>query len=380
LKKKFPQVGKMLTLTRASLYALLATAATTCRASTCGSVIKSISFPPGADVPYVEDDVQRDWAKTTFVDGYWGDQGTDGDNNERATVGDGALNLLMPAGCIKKACAMQVKSILPEASDSATLSYRVKFSDDFDWVKGGKMPGLCGAKCQTGCKEVSGLDGWSSRMMWRPCAWPPNQGGAEPCSGGKLAAYVYNMDKTHHCGDDIDLALDGQLFVPTPGEWIDVVSHIAMNTAPPPGGSPAFVRDGVLRMWANGVLVIDRTDMAWRQFDDVGIDTLYLSVFYGGGSPSFAPPKDNTISFADFEVRHGECSPEQAGPEDTCGDGTCAADADYQPKARQPASRKMGTPPTAAPTVPPAAAPVATGERARREGRKPRKPRKPRSS
>jgi hypothetical protein len=49
----------------------------------------------------------------------------------------------------------------------------MRFGPNFEWVRGGKLPGLCGAECLTGCKEVSGLDGFSARHMWRPCVWPP---------------------------------------------------------------------------------------------------------------------------------------------------------------------------------------------------------------
>ena len=60
----------------------------------------------------------------------------------------------------------------------------MKFGPEFDWVRGGKLPGLCGAECLTGCKEVSGLDGFSSRHMWRPCVWPPEHADNEiNCKG-----------------------------------------------------------------------------------------------------------------------------------------------------------------------------------------------------
>lgn len=36
--------------------------------------------------------------------------------------------------------------------------------------RGGKLPGLCGAECVTGCDPVDGLTGWSARHMWIECA------------------------------------------------------------------------------------------------------------------------------------------------------------------------------------------------------------------
>jgi hypothetical protein len=66
-------------------------------------------------------------------------------------------------------------------------------------------------------------------------------------------------------------------------------------------GSPKspknFKRDGVLQTWLEGpgfgpLLVLDKQDMAWRQYNNVSIDTLYFSVFFGGSSPSFMARKD----------------------------------------------------------------------------------------
>ena len=60
-------------------------------------------------------------------------------------------------------------------------------------------------------------------------------------------------------------------------------------------------RDGKLQTWLQGpgfepVLVVDKHDMGWRVFNNVTIDTLYFSVFFGGSSPTFQARKD--------EVRH----------------------------------------------------------------------------
>lgn len=123
----------------------------------------------------------------------------------------------------------------------------MKFGPDFDWVRGGKLPGLCGARCLTGCKEVTGLDGFSSRQMWRPCVWPPEHEDNEiHCDGGKIVAYVYHMNKTHWCGDDFEYSNDlwsriystnrepvvpKNFFQPQPDEWYTVWSHVKMNTA-----------------------------------------------------------------------------------------------------------------------------------------------------
>ena len=49
---------------------------------------------------------------------------------------------------------------------SVTFAYSVFFPSDFEWVKGGKLPGLYGGR--TGCSGGDAADDcFSTRMMWR---------------------------------------------------------------------------------------------------------------------------------------------------------------------------------------------------------------------
>jgi hypothetical protein len=123
----------------------------------------------------------------------------------------------------------------------------MKFGKNFDWVNGGKLPGLCGADCLTGCKETNGLEGFSSRHMWRPCVWPPEHPDNQiNCTGGKLVAYVYHMYKQHWCGDDYEFEnqiwdrtyrtkrlpkVQKSFFQPKADEWYTIWSHVKMNQA-----------------------------------------------------------------------------------------------------------------------------------------------------
>jgi hypothetical protein len=319
-----------MTIAALALGALVALAASTHAQQTCDRLWKHIDFGAhdGA-VEYTESRAEVDWLPASYMDGYYGDPSTKGSTNERAfirsdaAVGN-ALEVRLPKGCVGTSCAFQVKSLLPMALESATLSYKVKFGPKFDWVRGGKLPGLCGARCLTGCKEVTGLDGWSSRNMWRPCVWPPEHPTkALKCKGGKLAAYVYHMFKDHWCGDDFVFespafaakATDGKdfsFFQPDPEKWYTIQTHVRMNTAGDPGDPTEFLTNGVLRTWLDGELVVDKTEMAWRQFNNVTIDTMYFSVFYGGSNPTFEAKKDETIRFADFKIYEGECLPNAA--------------------------------------------------------------------
>lgn len=54
--------------------------------------------------------------------------------------------------------------------NSVLLTYEVAFDADFDWVKGGKLPGLRGGPDVDGCSggdAALGQNCFSSRLMWR---------------------------------------------------------------------------------------------------------------------------------------------------------------------------------------------------------------------
>ncbi len=54
--------------------------------------------------------------------------------------------------------------------DSVILSYEIAFDQNFDWVKGGKLPGVRGGPDPDGCSGGNASTGatcFSSRLMWR---------------------------------------------------------------------------------------------------------------------------------------------------------------------------------------------------------------------
>ena len=52
-------------------------------------------------------------------------------------------------------------------ADSMHLRYAVRFPPGFNFVKGGKLPGLYGGVGNTGRRIPTGEDGFSARVMWR---------------------------------------------------------------------------------------------------------------------------------------------------------------------------------------------------------------------
>lgn len=157
---------------------------------------------------------------------------------------------------------------------SATLTYRVRFPVGFEFVKGGKLPGLYGGtEPFSGGSHNSG--GWSTRLMWRA-------GGA-----GEIYAYIAGVS-----GYGLDLGR-GNFVWPADGKWHTVSLHDVLNTPGQPNGEAVLSLDGKIVVDATG---LDITDT------ETPISGLFFSSFYGGHDPSWAPSAEMHIDFTGFSV------------------------------------------------------------------------------
>lgn len=166
--------------------------------------------------------------------------------------------------------------------DELYCAYDVRFATDFNFVRGGKLPGLVGGRANTGGNKPNGTDGWSARMMWR--------------SRGDVVQYVYHPDQPTEFGEDFPWNLGGQRAF-RPGNWHRVEHRIVMNR---PGQ-----RDGIVQGWFDGALALDRRDVRFRHVDTFAIDAFYYSTFFGGSDPSWAPSKDERVDFDQFVIATG---------------------------------------------------------------------------
>lgn len=163
------------------------------------------------------------------------------------------------------------------------VSYDVKFSYDFDFVRGGKLPGLCGYNrtqepkdgCNTGGGFPTGYDGWSARGMWR--------------EDGKMENYVYHADQFYEYGDDEYWSKKAQ-----PGKWHTIQHRVVLNTV--------GEANGIVEAWLDGEKVLSSNTMLYRKTADIGINLFYFSTFYGGADPSWAPSSDQYIYFDNFRI------------------------------------------------------------------------------
>ena len=173
-----------------------------------------------------------------------------------------------------------VARLLPEDTSKACLRYRLRFEDGFEFVRGGKLPGLYGGEAPSGGEEVDGTKGFSMRLMWRRDG------------EGEVYAYVANKNS------DYGASIGRGNWTFEPGRWVEIQEEIILNE---PGAA-----DGIVRLWVDGRQVIEQRDLVYRTVDGVGIDGLMFSTFFGGSSPKWASPKDQSIAFDGFELFAGE--------------------------------------------------------------------------
>lgn len=166
---------------------------------------------------------------------------------------------------------------------AAELRYTLRFNQDFDFVKGGKLPGLCGGpENVSGGRPADGANGFSARLMWR--------------RDGRGEAYVYHKNQPEKYGESFPFPEDFRF---PPGKPVQVRIAVVMNT----GGK----RDGTLRVWTTlpgqgERLVVERTDMEWRSAETFNVDSLYFETFHGGNDSSWAPTRPCYAEFTGFEV------------------------------------------------------------------------------
>ncbi len=165
------------------------------------------------------------------------------------------------------------------------VEYKVMFPVGFDFVKGGKLPGLCGGNSPAGGKTSDGSDGFSARIMWR--------------EQGEIFQYMYWMERATEkkWGDDlpwIDMNGDQKPFTFIPGQWHTLKTEIIMNT---PGE-----RDGSITSWFDGKLALSCIG-AFRAKDAIfNIDSFNFTTFFGGNTPDWAPTKNEVVYFSDFKI------------------------------------------------------------------------------
>lgn len=166
--------------------------------------------------------------------------------------------------------------VFPEGVKRAILSYQVYFPPDFDFVRGGKLPGLYGGKGNSGGKIPDGTDGFSFRMMWG--------------KGGRGSVYAY-LPSSIKYGNGLLV----HRFHFQPGRWHQIRHELLLNDTDQANGN--------FRMWMDGQFVGEEQGILIRKSAALLINGMFFDVFFGGNDDSWAATANTHISFTNFVIR-----------------------------------------------------------------------------
>ncbi|KAG1798795.1 uncharacterized protein BJ212DRAFT_1305654 [Suillus subaureus] len=194
-------------------------------------------------------------------------------NTPNITGFTAALQLVYPASSVNPAskspggAEFYASPLNLSDAENVTMEYSVYFPVDFDWVKGGKLPGLYGG--HTGCSGgAAAEDCFSTRLMWR-------QGGAGELylvrrfthsimQGLTFSQYAPKRKQTKAlcsdpqsvCDSEYGLSIGRGSFHYSRGNWTTLRQDVVLNT---PGK-----QDGAFALFVNGMQAINRTDIFYR--------------------------------------------------------------------------------------------------------------------
>jgi len=190
-------------------------------------------------------------------------------------------------GASARAGGFRFRADLPEAEE---YYFAYDFYVPSNWFQPlqHKMPGLINgtlleASHATGVTPAEEtLPAFSARMQ-------SHSNSAFGRGDGSLAVYYYDKDRTQRYDwlntvDARSQANSGQYVIPR-GQWVKIEQRLKVNTV--------NVKDGIMQMWINGVLVSDQTHR-WRAdlnysgnlVDNSArlIDGIFMTSFYGGNT------------------------------------------------------------------------------------------------
>jgi hypothetical protein len=198
-----------------------------------------------------------------------------------AVSGKNSLRITYPKDSVGPAGnGAQVCIVLPRQNEYY-LSYWLRFSDNFSFRLGGKLPGLAGGDLCSGGQVCDGTNGFTARFMWR--------------RNGKIVLYLYHMDKKGKWGDDIPLVYPtGEDVAFDRGKWYQITERVRIN-------STDTSHDGEVEAWVDGTRVLTVGGIRFVSNDE-GVNRFYLSTFHGGNTPEWGPSETCFLNMDDIVI------------------------------------------------------------------------------
>ncbi len=185
-----------------------------------------------------------------------------------------------------------------------TLEYSVKFENNFQWTKGGKLPGLAGGSIPSGGEYIGKgrmTNGFSARFMWHVEKGKPG-----------LISYIYHPGRSGSYGQKVYgtgpflsvskpatslNSRDGNAMLKlSKNKWYKIRQTIKANT---PGK-----HNGTMKVWINNQLAASFGGMKYiadGHHGSYSVDKMFFATFYGGDI-TYAPTSNTNTRFKDIKI------------------------------------------------------------------------------
>ena len=228
----------------------------------------------------------------------------------------------------------------PRNLTDVIFEYEIMFGKNFDFVRGGKLPGLGGGASKgSGGTEEEYQNGFSARLMWREIdfekellvkeqlrkemkalkemvktkqneeeilnqikiigdeiiklGWNFRDLSKEPHKA-YLVQYVYYPDRKTHKGDDQIYKYKNKKIFVEPEKWYKIKMRIKL--------SDNLKKKDTILAWINGREVL-RKKLHLRKKKSYGVNQVMFSLFFGGNDETWHTKKDEKVYFKKFEVK-----------------------------------------------------------------------------
>ncbi|KAG6900758.1 hypothetical protein C0993_002182 [Termitomyces sp. T159_Od127] len=186
---------------------------------------------------------------------------------------------------------------------SMLLSYEVAFDAGFNWVKGGKLPGVRGGLNSTGCSGGNQADGkecFSTRLMWR-----------QDGEGEAVYAYIPTPNNICSsddviCNSDFGTSLQRGAFGFVSNQWNRIALLVRLN-------NPPNVANGNIQLYYNDLKAIDQQNLQIRSSASVNANGLFFSTFFGGSDDSWGTPTTTHTYFRNIRLHGGNTASNLTG-------------------------------------------------------------------
>ena len=169
--------------------------------------------------------------------------------------------------------------------------YYLRFGNDWDPARGGKLPGIGGTygRAGWGGRPSNGRNGWSARGLFKR-----QLGGKTP-----VGYYCYHADMKGRYGSNWIWDVEKRGYLEN-NRWYCIEQYVKMNT---PGKN-----DGILRGWVDGQPAFEKTDVRMRDVNTLRIETVWLNVYLGG---SWVARSDHHLYIDNVVIAHDYIGPIQ---------------------------------------------------------------------